>query len=239
LVVLAATHVVPADDYNLPKEDECSEGSFEFVSLLREADPGLEMRSLDPHEIINCDDTTDVIFEGVNLTRKNKVLVAHVESLPNRSTHGLHMETTENDEKTGKFRVKRTLAISVSRERSQPFHTAVAGLSESELPKDKCPGGFTVMIVHGMSPSAATDPFDEGIGCLCLMRSETGAEQARFTCWRKHVLCPFVPDSKRFTEIGIRALLCQARLEMFFGSMEPPSSSTWQGACASLFMTWP
>jgi hypothetical protein len=190
-LVVAATHVVPADDDNLPKKDECTEGAFEFVSLIREAYLGLKMRLLDPHEIINHDDTTDVIFEGVDLTRKNEVLVAHVESLPNRGTHGLYVETTENDEKTSKFRVKRTLAISASGERSQPFYT-IAGLSESELPKDKCPGGFIVMIVHGMSPSAATDPFNEGIGYLCLMRSEKGAEQAKFTYWRKHVLYPFV-----------------------------------------------
>jgi hypothetical protein len=34
----------------------------------------------------------------------------------------------------------------------------MAGLSESELPKDKCPEGFTVMAVHGLSPSAASGP---------------------------------------------------------------------------------
>jgi hypothetical protein len=97
------------------------------------------MRQLDPQEFINHDDTTNVIFEGVDLTRKNEVLVAHMESLPNRGTHGLRVETTENDVKTSKFRVKRTLAISASGERSQPFCT-VAGLSKTELPKDKCPG---------------------------------------------------------------------------------------------------
>jgi hypothetical protein len=48
------------------------------------------------------------------------------------------------------------------------------------------------MIVHGMSPSAVEDPFNEGIGHVCLMRSEKGAEQAKFAHWRKHVLHPFV-----------------------------------------------
>jgi hypothetical protein len=71
-LVVAATHVVPADDDNLPKKDECTEGAFEFVSLIRESNPGLKMRLLNPHEIINHDDTTDVIFEGVDLTRKTK-----------------------------------------------------------------------------------------------------------------------------------------------------------------------
>jgi hypothetical protein len=97
-LVVAATHVVPADDDDLPKKDECTEGAFEFVSLIREADPGLKMRLLDPHEIIkNHDDTTDVIFEGVDVTptRKNEVPVAHMESLPNHGTHGLCVETTE------------------------------------------------------------------------------------------------------------------------------------------------
>jgi hypothetical protein len=30
-------------------------------------------------------------------------------------------------------------------------------------------------------PAAATDPFDEGIGYVCLMRSQKGAEQAKFS----------------------------------------------------------
>ena len=56
-LVVAATHVVPADNDNLPKKDECTEGAFEFVSLVREANPELKMRSLDPHEIIKSSTT--------------------------------------------------------------------------------------------------------------------------------------------------------------------------------------
>ena len=79
-------------------------------------------------------------------------------SLPDRGTRGLHIETTNL------FRIKQTLAISASGHRSQPFHTIV-GLSKSESPKDKCPKGFLVMAVHGLSPSAATDPFlTKGLG---------------------------------------------------------------------------
>jgi len=179
-LVVSATHAVPADEENFPKEDDCTPGAWEWVEKIREANPGTKMRMLETHEIINHDDCTDVIFEGIHLSRKNEVLVAHVNSLPNRGTHGLYMETSEHDEKTSVFRIKRTLAISASGHRSQPFYT-IAGLSDSELPADKCPEGFLVFSIQGLSPSASTDPFDEGTGYVCRTRSQKGVEQVKFS----------------------------------------------------------
>ena len=190
-LVVSATHAVPADDENFPKEEDCTPGAWEWVTKVRDASPLIKMRMLEPHEIINHDNCTDVVFEGIHMTRTNEILVAHVNSLSNRGTHGLYIETTEHDEKTSLFRIKRTLAISASGHRSQPFYT-IAGLSEFELPRDKCPEGFLVMAIHGLSPSAATDPFDEKVGYVCLMRSQKGAEQVKFSYWRKNVLYPFV-----------------------------------------------
>jgi hypothetical protein len=146
---------------------------------------------LTPHKIINHDDCIDVVFEGVNLTWNNEILVANFKSLPNRGTHGLYNKMMEHDEKNSKFRIKQTLAISASGHISQPFFTIV-GLSESEFPKEKCPDGFIVMAIHGLSPLTATDPFDEGSGCVCLMRSQMGARQVKFSYWRKGVIYPFV-----------------------------------------------
>jgi hypothetical protein len=190
-LVVSATHAVSADKENFPKEEECTAGASEWVQKIREANPGIKMRMIEPYEVFNHDDSTDVVFKGVDLTRQNEMLVAHVDSLADRGTHGLCTGATENDEKNSKFRIKQTLAISASGHRSQPFYT-IAGLSDFELPKDECPEGFIVLAVHGLSPTAATDPFDQGIGCVCLMRSQKGAEQAKFSHWRKNVLHPFV-----------------------------------------------
>jgi hypothetical protein len=46
---------------------------------------------------------------------------------------------TEHDEKNSKFQIKQTLAISASGHKSQSIYT-IAGLSKSELPKEKMSG---------------------------------------------------------------------------------------------------
>jgi hypothetical protein len=151
-LVVSATHTVPADKDNFPKEEECTPGTWEWVQTMREANPHIPMRMLEPHKTLNHDDTTDVVFEGADLTQKNKTLVAHVNSLPDQGTHGLCIKTKGHDEKKSKFQIKQTLAISASGHRSQHFCT-ITGLSEFELPKDKCLEGFIVMAVpsHGCS----------------------------------------------------------------------------------------
>jgi hypothetical protein len=82
----SATHAVPADEENFPKEEQCTPGAWEWVPKVREASPEIKMQILTPHEIINHDDCTDVVFKGVDLTWNNEILVAHVNSLPNQGT---------------------------------------------------------------------------------------------------------------------------------------------------------
>jgi hypothetical protein len=58
-LVVSATHAVPADEENFPTEEECTPGAWEWVQALREANPGVKMHMLAPHEMLNHDDSTE------------------------------------------------------------------------------------------------------------------------------------------------------------------------------------
>jgi hypothetical protein len=75
-LVVSATHAVPADEENFPKEEECTAGAWEWVQKMREANPDVKMRLIEPYEAFNHDDSTEVVCEGVDLTRKNEILVS-------------------------------------------------------------------------------------------------------------------------------------------------------------------
>jgi hypothetical protein len=64
-------------------------------------------------------------------------------------------------------------------QKSEPFYSLL-GLSETELPREKCPLGYIVFKIQGLGPSSASNPFNNGYGYLFLSRGDPGMDEQQY-----------------------------------------------------------
>ena len=104
-----------------------------------------------------------------------ELLLTHESSLEDKGTRSVHTTPKHKSAPRGGIRVKRSAVVSGAGLKGHPFH-AFTGLSERELPTDKCPQGYVIWEIEGLALSSPTNPSNEEVGHVWFSHKQLGMD---------------------------------------------------------------
>ena len=118
--------------------------------------------------------------------------------MKNKGTSALHTEDKNNNE--GKklrriIRLNKCHVHSAIGWKGRPFYS-YGSLSETELPKDKCPKGYIVLKIKGLGALPSCNPFNEEHGYIFLSRKEKGMDKKKYSIFKKLVIDELIDISR-------------------------------------------
>ena len=141
------THFISGEEENFPDGVDLTEGAKETLKVICQANPGIKMKVVLPHLVVNHDGSGQFLMRNKNDAshqgKKQELLLTHSTSLKGEGTRSIHSEPEQKTTPTGGMRLKHSATTSAVGQKARPFYS-FTGLTEQELPKDKHPDGCFV-----------------------------------------------------------------------------------------------
>jgi hypothetical protein len=200
MLVTAATHLIPGEPDDETKEimKKASEGSKKMIELTSKAQGNIPLQPVKPQYVYSSDDNVEYVYAGTSDAPDPFRVVAskHASGAGDRSKY-----KEDNSKQMSGMRVKRSWIFNAVGQVA-PLCISVAGLTESELPKEKTPSGILVLEIEGLCPGGhSLPPMGTArlpVGYLLLLRNDNDGEQdkKRYKWIQENIFLPFVASNR-------------------------------------------
>jgi hypothetical protein len=194
-VVAATVYRVGETEQGLDFPKKTTDGAAILRDLVLQAHDGKPIYRVPPHRWVNMDDTITKVALGADDAPKPGGKMTHKKSYKKKKSQSLTNQPGNNEKEPKNIqRVKNSLVFTGTGLMGKVVLTIK--LTAMELPEDRCPAGFVAMEIPGLSAGAASDPFNQEVGYILLMRSKERSdcdmEKARYRWLRQNIMLPLV-----------------------------------------------